>query len=198
MTKPYKRNQKLEGLLAQGAWTTRKVGRRKVPHFAMPTPELQRELDEALETAIKKGLKKSGWKRVCATQREFPLHSALLVDRIDHLTGFRGGQYLTEEGAEATRQREYVDIEKYATHRPAYDVDAAKKDTDIQIERTRKNHIKHWSKQYGNFRNMLENPLMWRATRRYRIMFPPNGPELPKQMLVKDQSRFTSKSNLTC
>jgi hypothetical protein len=196
VTKPYKCSAKLERLLEQGTWTTRKIGRRKVPHLAMPTPELQRELGDALDSEIKKHLKKAGWERVCATQREYPLHSALLVDRIDDLTGFRGSPYLTDEGAEAARQLEYVDIEKAAERSTTYDVDAAKKGTADQIERARKNHIKHWSKQYGDFRNMLDNPLMWRATRRYYIMFPPNGSALsetdvgprPKPVYVKEQS----------
>jgi hypothetical protein len=184
-----KRPTKRDRLREQGRWTTTKRGGQKLPHFKMPTPELQAELNEELDKTIKKRLKAAGYERICATRREHPLHSSLFIRRMDQLVGGWGSAYKTEESTQATLQRDYADIEKLAAMKAAsgtpYDVEAARRESEERAERGRKDYIKRYAEGVNTYRAMLREPLMWRGTTRYYTMFPPDGPALPDEPLPK-------------
>jgi hypothetical protein len=175
---------KLERLMAQGNWVkTELPDGRIVPHFTMPTPELQIQLDEALESWIKKQFKADGYERICATRREHPFHSELLRERIDALLGGFGSAFKTDECAEEARQEGYADIEKLAALRAArgisYDVAAARREEDELVECRRKSYIKRWAKAFESYRSMLRDPTYWRGTKLWMLVFPSDGPPLP-------------------
>jgi hypothetical protein len=184
-----KRMTKLDRLRAQGHWDEIHLEGKKVPHFAMPTAELQTELNEELEKKIRKRLRDDGFERICATRREHPFHSNLFRERMDDLVGDHGSAYKTEESTERARQETYTDIEKLAALKAAsgtpYDVEAEKHKWDEHVERGRKDYVKRYAEGVETYRSMLREPLMWRGTRRYLIMFPPNGPALPNEPLPK-------------
>jgi hypothetical protein len=175
---------KLKRLMAQGNWVQTKLpDGRIVPHFTMPTPELQMQLDEALESWVKKQLKADGYERICATRREHPFHSELLRERIDALLGGFGSAFKTDESADEARQQGYAEIEKLAALKAArgtsYDVTAARRDEDERVECGRRSYIRRWAKGFEDYRSMLRDPSYWRGTSRYFIVFPMNGPPLP-------------------
>jgi hypothetical protein len=177
---------KLDRLLAQGEWVALPMDGDNPPcRFVMPTPELQEELDDALAKRIRKHLKDGGFERICATRREHPFHNPLFIERMDELVGDCGSAFTTEESTEQARQESYADIEKLAVLKAAsgtpYDVDAGKRKWDEYVERGRKDYIKRYAEGVETYRSMLREPLMWRGTRRYHIMFPPNGPALPNE-----------------
>jgi hypothetical protein len=184
-----KRPTKLDRLMEQGRWTTTKRGGQKVPHFKMPTPELQDELEAELEKKIKKDLRDGGWDWICATKREHPFHNALFIERMDRLVGVSGSAFKSDESTQATLQRDYADIEKLAAMKAAsgqpYDVEAARRESEEHAERVRKDYIKRYAEGVNTYRAMLREPLMWRGTTRYYTMFPPDGPTLPDEPLPK-------------
>jgi hypothetical protein len=79
-----KRPRKLARLLAQ------LPDGRTVPAFVMPSADLQKELDAALDSWIKQHLKANGWELLRATRREHPGHSELVRQRIDALVELLG------------------------------------------------------------------------------------------------------------
>jgi hypothetical protein len=174
------------------------VDGRRAMYLKMPTPELQIELSEELEKKIKQRLKASGFERMCTTRREHPFHSSLLRERIDTLIyGEWGGAFRMDESAARARQEGHADIEKLAELKTAsgtpYDADAAKQEWDAHVERGRKDYVKRWSKGIDTYRSMLREPLYWRGTSRYYIMFPLSGPALPDTPLPKPV--YVSKRN---
>jgi hypothetical protein len=54
------RQNALDRLMAQGRWIDTEIDGNKAPAFVMPTPELQDELDAALDKKIRQRLTKSG------------------------------------------------------------------------------------------------------------------------------------------
>jgi hypothetical protein len=103
-----KRPSKLDRLMTQGRWVEANLDGYKLPYFAMPTPELQTELNEELEKKIRKQLKAAGFERICATRRDHPFHSAILRERVDILMDRYGNKtYRKPESIEAERQDLY-------------------------------------------------------------------------------------------
>jgi hypothetical protein len=185
-----KRATKLDRLLEQGEWIVLPMDGSNPPfRLLMPTDELQAELEKELDKQIKKHLKDDGFERICATRREHPFHNSLFIERMDELVGDHGSAYKTEERTEEARQQGYADIEKLAALKAAsgtpYDVEAEKQKWDEHVERGRKGYIKRYAEGVETYRSMLREPLYWRGTRRYYIMFPPNGPALPNEPLPK-------------
>jgi hypothetical protein len=185
-----KRPTKLDRLLEQGEWLALPMDRNNPPcRFVMPTDELQAELEAELEKKIKKHLRDGGRECIFATRREHPLHNPMFIERMDELVGDHGSAYKTEESTEVTLRQDYADIEKLAAFKAAsgtpYDAEAAKREWDERAERGRKDYVRRWAEGVNMYRSMLREPLYWRGTRRYNIMFPPNGPALPDEPLPK-------------
>lgn len=195
MTKPYKRSAKLQGLMEQGAWIEGEIEGQKVLYFLMPTTRLQEELDEAIETAIKKYLKLNDWERVCATERRHPFHSDVLRERIDG----RDRAYLTEENTKQTRRnlmRQVSYSSKHDTYKPGSIgsiVPFSKEDVELIVERGVKEARQHWAASYNEWADFQRNPTFYRGTYVERMFCPegeppiPDGPR-PKPVFISKQT----------
>jgi hypothetical protein len=183
--KSRKPQTKVDRLLAQGRLIEVDRDGRKVPCLKMPTPELQEELQNALEKSIKKHLKETGFERICATQRQHPFHSAILRERVDTLMETWGRKaYRTPEGIEAERQDLYEYARETQQQYPAPE-DAWKRFTERDADEIIAEGIKEnsdrvlWAKAYEFSREILHDPY-WRSTKAYKVMLPPDGPSLPE------------------
>jgi hypothetical protein len=164
----------LDRLMAQGQWIeTELPDGRTVPSFAMPTPELQSELDQALEANARKRLKTSGFNRVCAPNRHHPFHSNMLRERVDALTEYFWPDLF---------DREYISEQSIAAmpNEPQTGP-ACLREHEIEpiIERGIVQFRRIWARGFEKYRDMRKNPSYWRGTFSYKIMFPPEGPPLP-------------------
>jgi hypothetical protein len=188
MTTAYKRSAKLERLTAQGTLIEGEVDGQKVPYFAMPTAELQSDLNDVLEGLIKKQLKKAGWERVCATERRHPFHSELLRERIDELaplvfvrgesrwhTPTYSWEYLTEESAEKARRS----LRRYAASTKQHAIPITKEDADYMVDRGIKENRVCWAAAFGKYRQYLRDPVFWKGTYVGRELCPDGQPPIP-------------------
>ena len=189
---------KLERLMAQGNWVkTELPDGRIVPHFAMPTPELQLQLDEALESWVKKQLKADGYERICATRREHPFHTELFRERIDalatseHVFLARGPYHFDPKWndpqyIEATRSDLYKLIgDPDMTIRDkarGVEIPFTQYDADQIIEDHMKTFRAYWAAAISKYRDMLRDPAYWRGTKMWKLVFRSDGPPLPDQL----------------
>jgi hypothetical protein len=190
----YKTPARLSRLLAQGTWIEGEIDGQRIPYLAMPTTELRDELDEALESTIKRQLNKSGWERVCATERRHPFHSDVLRERMDALAqlvfvrGRHAGEALkfdprlaTEELAEKERRS----LKRYAAETKSDTIPFTKRDADIIVDRAIQDNKVCWSAAVGKYRSYLSDPAFWKGTYVGRTLFPAGQPEIPDGPLPK-------------
>ncbi|MDE2284325.1 MAG: hypothetical protein KGK33_06895 [Hyphomicrobiales bacterium] len=194
-----KRQTKLERLRSQGTLVSVDIGGgQMVPYFSLPTPELQSEWNEALESWIKKDLKANGFKLIQATKREHPFHSEILRERIDELASVLSDDFkkeLThEEGIEDERQCYRECYDQFAQHvAPNNGVTAAElrdNTIDWQTEQVVQKNRRAWAAAFNKYRNFLRDPNWWAGTYLDRIINPtdaaplPDGPP-PKPVFMK-------------
>lgn len=164
-------SSKLDRLLSQGRWEEIELANgAKVPTLVMPTPELQAELNDALNAAHRKRLKSSGWRRIYATERDHPFHSELLRERIDRLA------YMLADDYDPTFYDDKVRDSYWETLSAHGESDVAIAHHIAQLQQT---YRRGWAKAFGKYRDMLREPNYWRGTHLYKIVFPPDGPPLP-------------------
>jgi len=157
-----KRLSKLERLRAQGTWVSVDIGEgQTVPYFALPTPELQSEWNETLESWIKKELKANGSELIHATRREHPFHSDLLRERIDELASVLSPDFNTDLDRQAVREI-YEDLAQHLG----------------PISEEKKSR-RAWAEAFGKYRQFLRDPNWWSGTYVDRIINPKDGLPLP-------------------
>ena len=197
MTKAYKQSAKVTRLLERGTWIEGDVGGQRVPYFLMPTSELQEELNDALDGAIKKHLKQNGWERVCATERRHPFHSEILRDRIDG----RDRSYLTEENTKKTRRKlmgqvyysRKHDVAPTRSSLPDTFYTFTKEDVDAIVDLGVKEARQRWAANYNKWADFQRNPTFYQGTYVERIFCPPgalpipDGPR-PKPVFISKQT----------
>ncbi len=189
MSSRAKRATKLDRLLAQGKLVEAEIDGQRVSHFAMPTPALQSELDEALEKQIKKQLKSAGWKRRCATNRDHPFYSPLLIERMDKLVEAISWSVdldcLTEEGAAKAYR---------STRRRTYElggevIKTSKEQAEATVDRWIKKAKAAWAEAVSEWRSMIADPAFHQGTYVQKILCPDGAPRFtdkpPPQVFVK-------------
>jgi hypothetical protein len=178
------RATKLDRLLEQGQWVVTDVDGLNIPYFAMPTPELQGELNEALNKKIKKHLKADGFELLHATRRDHPFYTAVLRDRIDDLASVVADfnkEYATDESIEATRLDLYGLIEDTKNYRVPF----TEHDIEQMVEKGVKEARIAWASAVSKVRDYLRDPKWWKGTYLDRILNPAGGPPLPAKPLPK-------------
>ena len=177
-----KRKSKLESLRSLGAWTEIELPNgHKVPYLAMPTPALQCEWNEALDKRVRTHLKAGGFTRVCAPQRDHPLHSDILRARVDELAaGYPGyARGIDTDNGRAKYRMDVRRANKEDGHM-AHVLPIGADEMDALIESHLKTNLALWRDAFEQYRDIRNNPAYWQHTNSYkRIMCPDDGPPLP-------------------
>jgi hypothetical protein len=170
-----KRPSKLiDSLMAQGTWVeTVLPDGRKVPYFEMPTPELQSELNDTLDKRVRTHLKASGFNRVCAPQRYHPLHSDILIARVDALAagspGYDSG--IDTEKGRAKFRRDVRRATKEDSHM-AHVLPIGAGEMAALIESQIKTNLALWKGAFEHYRDIRNNPAYWQNTNTYKRDLP--------------------------
>ena len=195
---------KLDRLLTQGTWLACEIDGQNVPYFKMPDATLQKELQSALDTYIKKTLKAGGWRKVHATEYEHPFYTDLLRERMNALAEQMSvpkpnGQWgdcrfdpelLTEEGAakavrSRVRERFKIGGEVIKTSKVA---------AEVYVARDVKEAKACWSAAVNKWRSMIADPKFYDGTYVQRALAP-NGE--PKFTDKPPKPVYTNKANPT-
>jgi hypothetical protein len=167
---------KLDRLLAQGTSIEVDVDGRRAVYFKMPTPELQDELNAALEKKVRKDLKASGFELLHSPRRDHPFHSEILRERIDKLASLLGENYDPALETEKEQKKFAQALRKVEAR---FSNPSPKETIAAYVAGAVQKNRRVWAKAFEKYRNMLRDVNWWKGTYVYRAIYPEGEPPLP-------------------